>query len=112
MKNMTSQNEKVEKVGNKIRKTHPPLLKKNVAIAMIKQQDTVSQICTEFSIHPSQAHAWKKIGERSIESGFSGELNLETQNKEKDEKIDELLRQVGKLSYEQEWLKKKLGYTN
>jgi len=88
--------------GNNIRKTHPPLFKKNVAIAMIKQQDPVTQICSDFSIHSSQAHAWKKVAEKSIEAGFTKTLKLSKQNKEKDQKIEDLLRQVGQLTYEQE----------
>ncbi len=98
--------------GNNIRKKHPPLFKKRVSVAMIKQQDPVAQICSNFSIHPSQAHAWKKVAEKSIEAGFAGTLSLESQNKEKDQLIEDLFRQIGQLTYEQDWLKKKLGYTS
>ena len=106
---MTSQ---TKQKGNNIRRQHPPLFKKNVALAMIKQHDTVGQICSDFGIHSSQAHTWKKIAEKSIEAGFSKTLEFDKLNKEKDQKIEELLRQIGQLTYEQEWLKKKLGYTS
>lgn len=90
-----------------IRKKHEPAFKAKVAIEAAKQTKTIPEIASEFSIHPTQVKNWKDILETHAK-----ELYTNTKRKkdtEKDEKIQELYKQVGKLTLQAEWLKKKLG---
>ena len=89
-----------------IRKFHTTAFKVAVALELIKGVDTVSQICSKYSIHPTQANAWKQKALEALKGGF--EAAKVGKDKGKDELIEELYRTVGKLQLELEWLKKKL----
>ena len=68
---------------------------------------TVSQICSEYSIHPTQAQTWKAHALGFVENSFTGQ-SFTNQLRPKDEFIEELYKQIGgKLKYEVDWLKKK-----
>jgi len=81
-----------------------------VVLALLKQEKTMSQICSEFRIHPTQARRWK---EKALE-GMKGSLNgtgISRKLEDNAELIEELYKQIGKLKVESDWLKKKVGYS-
>lgn len=74
---------------------------------MIKETDKVANICSRYSIHPSQAHKWKNQALEGLEIIFTDKIKPEL--KAKDELIEELYKQVGQLKVEHDWLKKKVA---
>ncbi len=94
-----------------MRRVHSPAFKSKVAIEIIKGEQTISQICSQYSIHSTQAGKWKQQALRILENGFSGN-SIDDQIREKDKLLDELYKQIGQLKVELDWLKKKMGYTN
>jgi len=95
---------------NNIKRQHSPEFKTNVVLEVLKQEETISQICSKFSIHPTQARRWKDHVLEVIKQSFNGKT-IETQLAEKDQLIEELYRQIGQLKVKLDWLKKKMGYT-
>lgn len=91
-----------------IKRQHSPEFKVNVALELLKQEETISQICSRFAIHPTQARRWKEQALLNLQHSFSGKT-IQNRFKEKDGLIEELYKQIGKLKYELEWLKKKMG---
>ena len=90
----------------KRRKQHSAQTKAKVAIAAIKELKTVSQIASQFGVHPSQIHHWKRRlrdGAAELFEG-SGNRRQETQWKQLE---SELYQEIGRLKMELEWLKKK-----
>lgn len=80
--------------------------KAKVALAAIKERKTVSELASQFSVHPTQIHLWKKqllagVGELFAD-GRRVQSNTDQQNTE-----TELYEQIGRLKMELEWLKKK-----
>ena len=75
---------------------------------MIKDADTVANICSKYSIHPSQAHKWKKQAVEGLQLIFTDKPKSEL--KQKNELIEELYKQVGQLKVELDWLKKKVTW--
>jgi len=84
-----------------------PDFKAKVALDLIRETDTVAQVCSKFEIHPTQAGKWKQQALQGMETIFSDKATDIV--KKKDETIDELYKQIGQLKVELDWLKKKTG---
>jgi putative transposase len=93
---------------NKIKRQHPIAFKIKVALAMIKGEQTISQLCSEFGIHPTQAVRWKQQALEYLNQSFN-QNTVSQQLKQKDSYIEELYNQIGRLKVELDWLKKKTG---
>ena len=91
-----------------IRRQHSSEFKLQIVLALLKQEKTISQICSEFKIHPTQARKWK---EKALE-GMRGSLDsvgVVQKTEDKEALTEELYKQIGKLKVEVDWLKKKIG---
>ena len=76
---------------------HSPEFKVKVAMEAAKEIKTLNELASQYNLHSSQISQWKK--------------DLFTSKKRKADptkKIDELHRQIGVLTVERDWLKKKL----
>lgn len=81
--------------------------KAKVAIAAIKEQQTIEEICKKFEVHPTQANQWKREFLANAAQLFDKEnKHIEQENQEK--KLQELYAQIGQLKVENDFLKKKL----
>ena len=89
---------------------HTAAFKTQVVLSLLKGDKTRNEVCSEFSIHPTQAALWKQKVLAGIPSLFG--LGNTDALKERDKLIEELYKQVGKLQTQLEWLKKKMGYTD
>ena len=92
------------------RKTHSVSFKAKVAIAALREQETVAQLSSRFAVHASQIHQWKK----RVLDGMEGLFNPAGRPRKGDAdevSVDELFEQIGRLKMELEWLKKKVGGT-
>jgi transposase-like protein len=95
-------------MGNSsIRRQHTAAFKSKVALEAIKQTKTVTELASEYAVHPTQIKAWKDKLETETVNLFSD--RKKDSLKEKDELIDRLYSQVGKLQTQLSWLKKKMG---
>jgi transposase len=91
------------------RKSYSNKLKAKVALAAFKGDRTVNEIASEFGIHVSQVHRWKKEAIVQLPNLFDKKKSARLANDAEKEK-DLLYRQIGKLQVEVEWLKKTTGH--
>ena len=80
--------------------------KKKVAIEALKELETINEIARKYGVHPIQVSRWKKELLDNAEKVFEKGNKNNDVYKEKEAKLHE---QIGKLSVENDWLKKKLG---
>lgn len=82
--------------------------KAQVAITALKGHKTVNEIATEFEVHATQINLWKKQLLEGSKGLFSGknEKDAELMVQER----DRLYTQIGQLTVELNWLKKKVGH--
>jgi transposase-like protein len=81
--------------------------KAKVAREALKEQKTLAEIAAEYEVHPNQIALWKKQLIDALPDVFARESAYD---KKREEKLkDRLYRQIGQLTYELEWLKKKVG---
>jgi len=81
--------------------------KAKVAIEALKEQKTLSQIASEFDIHPNQIGDWKK---RLHDEAATIFLTQNNHNKKQDKLVERLYQQIGQLQVELDWLKKKSNF--
>ena len=89
------------------RKQYDARFKAQVALEAIKEQKTMAQIASEYSVHPNQVGQWKKQLLSELPQLFSDGRKQETLNNE--QLTNSLYQQIGQLKVELDWLKKKAG---
>jgi transposase-like protein len=90
-----------------IRRVHPATFKAKVAIEAIKEQKTIAELSSIYSVHSTQITKWKHRALVGLEQLFSDKWKKEEE--QKDELLRSLYEQIGKLKVEVDWLKKKIG---
>ena len=84
---------------------HSAEFKAKVALAALRENKTLSELCSEFQLQASQISQWKKVAVQRLCELFDGKAGRTEAGQP--ELIDALYRQVGQLQMELEWLKKK-----
>ena len=80
--------------------------KAKVALAAVKNEETVSELAARFGIHPTMISNWK----RSLLDGAADIFDKGHKNRKQNEAHeDELYRQIGRLQVERDFLSKKLS---
>ena len=81
-----------------------------VALEAAKEAKTLSQLASDYQVHPNQISTWKKqllnAGAELFKSGQS------RQQQDQAAREAELFEQIGRLKMELEWLKKKASLFN
>lgn len=92
------------------RRNFSPDEKAKIVIEVLREEKTLNEIAAEHEIHPNQLSRWKAESLNNASRAFNKETDgLEKVKQSFDKAKDELLRQIGQLSYEVTWLKKKSG---
>ena len=79
---------------NKTKRKHPANFKARVALDLIRGEP-MSQICSKYEIHPTQAGKWKEQALAGLEGLFADKRTDELGDK--NETIEELYKQIGQL---------------
>ena len=89
------------------RKQHSAKFKAQVAAEAIRGEKTLSQLGSQFKVHPIQIAKWRKAAlERMAELFVDGRTR---QANTSEAETEALFAQIGRLKVELDWLKKKVG---
>jgi transposase len=88
-----------------MRRGHDAAFKARVALEALKEEKTMAQLSSEFGVHVNQIRQWRQKLLDELPSLFSD--RRKKKDKEGEELLSELYRQIGQLNVELEWLKKK-----
>lgn len=90
-----------------MRKSHDAAFKSKVAFEAAKEEKTIAQLSSEYGVHPNQIGQWRKHLVLGLPSIFSD--RRKKSDKESEELVSELYRQIGQQKVEIDWLKKKVN---
>ena len=89
------------------RKQYDAKFKATVALEAIREQQTISQIASQYGVHPNQVGNWKKQLLCELPQLFTDGRKKEKSDHE--QLTASLYQQIGQLKVELDWLKKKVG---
>jgi transposase-like protein len=89
------------------RKQYSPKFKARVALEAIRGEKTLSQLGSQFKVHPMQIAKWRKSALEKLPELFLDGRTRKGRNGEPD--TDTLYEEIGRLKVELDWLKKKVG---
>jgi len=93
-----------------IRKNYSAAFKSKVALNALQEKQTLEELSSKYQVSSRQIQYWKKEAIDNLNLLF--EHKRDQQLKEKEDIIQELYKEIGKLKMEYEWLKKKLERFN
>jgi len=92
-----------------MRKHYSAIFKADAIQELMKEEKTISQLAAELSVHPTQLKEWKKIVLQGLPELFSREGKVGEQAKAHEQQVNELYNEIGRLTTQVNWLKKKSG---
>jgi transposase len=82
--------------------------KVKIALEALKGELTLAQITSKYGVHATQINNWKKKALESMIEGFKDRRKAsESVDSGGNQLTDELYKQIGQLTVERDWLKKK-----
>ena len=91
-------------MSSKKKQSYSAEYKAKVALDAIGGDMTINEISSKYGVHSTQINRWKQQALSSVKSSFNGKA--EKVEKNQDQLVDRLYRQIGQLSCENEFLKK------
>lgn len=90
------------------RKLYTSQFKLQVVFELLSWKKTQSEITSEYKVHPTQQNKWKQQLLENAQELFKDKR--ETENKSQEKLIEQLYKQIGQVTYERDWLKKKTWF--
>jgi transposase-like protein len=99
------------KTQNGTRRRYTAEFKAQLVRQILSEEKSVAQLGAEHGIHPNQLYQWRDIALQTLPLLFSDQSTKEHAQREEahSKQVHDLYAQIGKLTTQLEWLKKKAG---
>ena len=93
-----------------MRKHYTAAFKAEAVLEVLQEEKTLTQIASERSVHPNQLSSWKSQVLHGLPSLFDDQQPARRAlQATHDKKLEELYAEIGRLTTQVNWLKKKSG---
>ena len=89
----------------KNQKNHNPALKGKVALEAVRENETIAQIAHRYQVHPTQVYKWRRFLVENVSRVFDAQEQVASGSLRE----DELLKKIGELTVERDFLSRGLG---
>ncbi|MDQ6748847.1 MAG: transposase [Candidatus Dormibacteraeota bacterium] len=92
------------------RKTYSPSFKAEIVREIWRETRSISQIAAQHGVHPNQLYTWRDQAAAALPNLFSNQAaqSLAEQQAAHAAQLEQLYAEIGRLTTELTWLKKKL----
>jgi len=91
------------------RKHYTPTFKAQVVRELLKEEKTLAQLAAEHGVHPSQLIKWRATVLHGLPSLFARQESTATLTADYEARLATLYEEIGRLSTQVAWLKRKSG---
>jgi transposase-like protein len=89
------------------RKQYDGIFKARIVLEALRERKTIAELASHYSVHPNVITKWKRHAVSNLAELFSEKRDRDRQDQEA--LLSELYRQIGQLTMELDWMKKKSG---
>ena len=94
-----------------MRKQYSATFKAQVVQEVLKEEKSISQIASAYGVHPTQIGEWKAAALKGLPTLFEkGSSELAMVRAAHEKQVNELYAEIGRLTTQLAWLKKKCGF--
>ncbi len=90
-------------------KSYSPAFKARLVQELLQETKTIAQLAAEHGIHPNLLGTWKATALKGLPALFEKRDTLEVVQAAHDQQVQDLYAQIGRLTTQVAWLKKKSG---
>jgi transposase len=90
-----------------MKKRYDSRFKSKVAVEAIKGERSIAEIASDFGVHPNLVGQWKKKALENLPQAFLSKTERNKKGFQGNYPEDELLKQIGQLKVENEFMRKK-----
>jgi transposase len=90
-----------------MRKHYDKAFRAKVALEALKETSTLQELSKKYEVHPNMISVWKRQAMENISVLFERPNKKSDEQKDAERERDMLLKTVGELKVENDWLKKK-----
>ncbi len=93
-----------------MKKSYSPAFKAQLVRDLLKEEKSVNQFAVEHGIHPNQLYRWREVALAGVPGLFARDgADLQAaKDAAHEQQLQELYAEIGKLTTQLAWLKKKL----
>ena len=91
------------------RKQYSAAFKAQIVLEALKETRTVAQIASEHQLHPNLVTKWKQEAVAELPIVFERKNTQAQAQEAQEQKVAQLYEQIGRLTTQVNWLKKKSG---
>lgn len=90
-----------------MRKRYSPEFKAKVVVELLREQKSLSQLASEYGVHPTMLVRWRQQALENLPRVFARQEEWEVSRAEYEKRIEDLYTEIGRLTTQLSWLKKK-----
>lgn len=92
-----------------MRKSYSSAFKAKVVTELLREQKTLTQIASDHGVHPNLLAKWRQAALDGLPSLFERDSHTLQQQQEHEQTVAQLYQEIGRLTLQNSWLKKKSG---